>query len=40
MACKGEDIRKPHVITMFLPRSQGKSTDKLLELIQYQNTVC
>lgn len=35
--CKGEDIPKAHTVTIFLPRSQGQTAEKLLQLIEAQN---
>ncbi|GAB0090988.1 uncharacterized protein DMENIID0001_057790 [Sergentomyia squamirostris] len=36
-AKKGVDIPKQHVITVFIPRSSGQSTDKTLSLLKAQN---
>ncbi|XP_050512864.1 uncharacterized protein LOC126888559 [Diabrotica virgifera virgifera] len=35
--CKGDDIPRSHVVTVFLPRSKGLSAEKLLQLIEVQN---
>lgn len=37
VAKKGEDLPKPHVVTVFLPRSKGQEAGKLLKLIGNQN---
>lgn len=37
MTCVGDEIPRDHVITLFLPRSQGREDSALLQLLENQN---